>query len=155
MRSVRKSFGATAALAGVDLTVQPGEVRALIGENGAGKSTLMKILAGAIPSDAGEMTLLGAPFRPNGPFSARRAGIAMIYQELNLAPQLNIAENIFLGTEGTALSLKKGDDEKLCNALDLLGLGHLSPKTIVGSLNIGTQQMIEIARAIVSEAQKV
>jgi len=101
MRSVRRSFGATKALCGVDLTVAPGEVMALVGENGAGKSTLMKILSGAIPPDEGKMFLDGADYVPGNPLHARKSGVAMIYQELALAPQLSVMENILLGIEPT------------------------------------------------------
>src|SRR6185503_19052847 len=93
MTGVHKRFGATVALAGVDLSVNPGEVLALVGENGAGKSTLMKVLSGAHQPDAGTMTLDGAPYRPRGPLDARRAGVCMIYQELSLARHLSVAEN--------------------------------------------------------------
>ena len=99
MRGVHKAFGATRALVGADLDLGRGEVLALIGENGAGKSTLMKALAGALLPDGGSMTLEGRPYRPAGPLEARRAGVAMIYQELNIAPHLTVAENILLGTE--------------------------------------------------------
>jgi ribose transport system ATP-binding protein len=91
MRGIRKAFGATVAVDGVDLSVAPGEVCAIVGQNGAGKSTLMGILAGAIQPDAGEMTLDGGPYRPQHPLDARRAGVAMIYQELSLAPHLSVA----------------------------------------------------------------
>src|SRR4051794_21826892 len=99
MVGVRKRFGATVALDGVDLSVEPGEGRALIGENGAGKSTLMKVLAGAHAADAGEMKLDGQAYAPRGPLEARRAGVAMIYQELSLCPHLSVEENILLGVE--------------------------------------------------------
>ncbi len=99
MQGVRKRFGATLALDGVDLAVDGGEVLALVGENGAGKSTLMKVLSGAYQADSGEMWLEGEPYRPRNPLEARRAGVAMIYQELSLAPHLSVAENILLGLE--------------------------------------------------------
>ena len=83
MRGVRKAFGGTVALDGVDLAVRSGDVCALIGQNGAGKSTLMSILAGAVAPDAGAMTLNGKPFAPNNTGEARRAGVAMIDQELS------------------------------------------------------------------------
>ena len=97
MSGVRKSFGATAALDGVDLAVEAGAVHALIGENGAGKSTLMKILSGVHQADAGRMLLDGEPYAPADPLEARRRGVAMVYQELALAPHLPVAANILLG----------------------------------------------------------
>src|SRR5271170_267618 len=99
MTAVQKSFGATRALKNVSFEVGPGEVHALIGENGAGKSTLMKILSGAHQPDAGEVALDGQPFVPANPLHARRSGVAMIYQELTLAPHLSVEENILLGQE--------------------------------------------------------
>src|SRR4051795_4252665 len=102
MQGVHKRFGATIALGGVDLYVNGGEVLALVGENGAGKSTLMKVLSGAHLPDAGEMWLDGQPYRPRNPLDARRAGVAMIYQELSLAQHLSVMENILLGMEPAA-----------------------------------------------------
>ena len=94
MRGIRKAFGATIALDGVDLSVNEGEICGLIGQNGAGKSTLMSVLSGALLPDAGEMWIEGRPYAPHSPLDARRAGVAMIYQELSLAPHLSVMENI-------------------------------------------------------------
>ena len=105
MRGIRKTFGATVALDNVDFAVSPGEIHALIGENGAGKSTLMKVLSGALQPDAGEMTVDGSPFAPANPLQARQQGVAMIYQELSLAPHLTVAENVLLGMEITRRGL--------------------------------------------------
>src|SRR5450432_3234430 len=99
MAGVRKRFGATIALDGVDLRVDSGEVLALVGENGAGKSTLMKILSGAHTADEGKMWLDGEEYQPRDPLEARRRGVAMIYQELSLAKDLSVTENILLGME--------------------------------------------------------
>ena len=99
MRGIGKRFGATVALEGVELEARRGEVLALVGENGAGKSTLMKVLSGALACDRGEMQLDGDPYAPRSPVEARRAGVAMIYQELALAPHLSVAENVVLGAE--------------------------------------------------------
>jgi ribose transport system ATP-binding protein len=99
VQGIHKRFGATHALQGVDLSVQVGEIHAVIGENGAGKSTLMKILSGASAPDQGEVFLDGQRFQPRSPQQARECGIAMIYQELNLAPHLSVEENMVLGAE--------------------------------------------------------
>src|SRR5437660_1366063 len=101
MRGIVKSFPGVQALRGVDLVLQRGEVLALLGENGAGKSTLMKVLGGALIPDAGSIHLDGMPAHIRTPTDARRAGVAVIYQELNLVPGLTAAENIFLGSEPT------------------------------------------------------
>ena len=103
VRGVTKSFPGVRALKGVDLTIWPGEVHALVGENGAGKSTLMKILAGAQRPDGGEIALDGKPVHFHSPHQARAAGIGIIYQELTIAPNLTVAGNVFLGSEKTRL----------------------------------------------------
>src|SRR5437763_11385496 len=99
MTGIHKHFGSTYALRGVDLELRAGEVHALVGENGAGKSTLMKVLSGAVRPDAGTMALDGAAYAPSGPEEARRRGVAMIYQELTLAPHLSVEANVLLGLE--------------------------------------------------------
>lgn len=99
MRNIAKAFGKFYALKGVDLTVYPGEIHALMGENGAGKSTLMKVLAGAYTATSGEILIDGKPFHIRTPKDALSAGITLIYQEMQLAPNLSVAENIFLGSE--------------------------------------------------------
>lgn len=157
MTNVSKHFGATQALKDVSLAVQPGRVLALIGENGAGKSTLMKILSGAHTPDRGEMTLAGASYTPHGPHDARRAGVAMIYQELNLAPHLSVEDNIMLGQELSRWGmLQRGRQQpRIQQALEWLGHPDLSPSAIVGELSVATQQLVEIARALVSEAKVI
>ena len=150
-----KAFGPTKALRGVDLKVRAGEVLALIGENGAGKSTLLKILSGAHRADSGQMTIGDRPFRPAGPSDTRQSGVAMIYQELNLAPELSVEDNLLLGDRGHGggLLIRKRQRPKVREALETVGLGGLSPTAIVGEQSIATQQMIEIARALVAEAR--
>jgi ribose transport system ATP-binding protein len=155
MERIGKRFGATCALQDVSLEVHAGQTVALIGENGAGKSTLMKVLSGAHPPDQGSMTIAGQPFRPSGPHDARRAGVAMIYQELSLAADLSVEDNIMLGQEISRagwLSRKK-QRQKVAAALELLGHPELEPKRLVGSLSIGAQQLVEIARGLVSNAR--
>src|SRR5262249_170914 len=124
MRGIRKTFGATVALDGVDLSVASGEICGLVGQNGAGKSTLMAILAGALQPDAGSMTIEGRPYAPRSPIEARRAGVAMIYQELSLAPHLKVAENILLGAEPTRFGLVDRARIRTQAAAALAQLGH-------------------------------
>ncbi len=147
---MEKRFGATYALKGVDLDVAPGTIHALIGENGAGKSTLMKTLSGAYKADAGEMTLLGKPYVPAHPLEARGLGVCMIYQELALAPDLSVMENILLGIEPTlGPFLKWGEIRATARrALDEVGCQEIAPEMIVGELSIAEQQLVEIARAV-------
>src|SRR6478735_10999837 len=100
MRNISKTFGSTKALTKVSLTVYPGEVHALMGENGAGKSTLMKVLSGAYTADPGGAVLVdGKPIVAGDPLKAKANGISVIYQELSLAPNLTVAQNMFLGAE--------------------------------------------------------
>ncbi len=157
LQDVRKSFGATAALRGVSLAVAEGEVHALIGENGAGKSTLMKILSGAHEADSGRIELDGQPFAPRTPLEARRAGVAMIYQELNLARDLSVAENITLGAEPSRWGWLRRDAmrDTARRALAELGHGDLPLDAPVGSLSIAGQQLVEIARALAGEPRVI
>ena len=155
MRGVRKAFGPTVALAGVDLAVPAGEVCALVGQNGAGKSTLMSVLSGALQPDAGTMTLDGAPYAPRSPLEARRAGVAMIYQGLSLAPHLSVMDNIALGVEPARWGLIRRDEmrRRAKDALERLGHGDIRADAAVGDLSPAAQQIVEIARALDSECR--
>jgi ribose transport system ATP-binding protein len=151
VNGIEKSFGATRALANVSMEVAPGEVHALIGENGAGKSTLMKILSGAERADAGSIELDGQPFTPENPLHASRSGVAMIYQELTLAPHLTVAENIVLGAEPSILGWINGRQQRDIARKALAELHHDSiPLDLpVRHCTIAEQQIVEIARALV------
>lgn len=150
MQGVQKRFGSTVALKNVDLTLYRGEVLALIGENGAGKSTLMKALSGAQSADAGVMTFDGKPYAPASPLAAREAGVAMIYQELSIAPDLSVMENILLGVEpgtGPMLDWRKMRASAVA-ALSEVGRGNIDPAARAGDLSVGEQQLVEIARSV-------
>jgi ribose transport system ATP-binding protein len=157
MRAVAKRFGNVQALAGVDFAVAAGEVHALVGENGAGKSTLMKILSGVVAPDAGTSTFASEPYRPLGPRAALARGVAMIYQELSLAPHLTIAENITLGREPRAFGFVRRSRAREITraALERLGHGALSPDRLVEELGPGERQLVEIARALAQNARLV
>ncbi len=156
LKGISKAFGPVKALQEVDMQVYGGEVHAIIGENGAGKSTLMKLLSGVyLPEPGGQMMLNGESYSPGHPSEGRAAGIAMIYQELNLALHLSVEENILLGIEEATLGWLRPQGEKIKEILDWLGHGDLSPKAKVGELSIGRQQVVEIARALASDAKVV
>ncbi len=149
MQGISKKFHGVPALSNVNLTVYPGEVHALMGENGAGKSTLMKILAGAYETDGGEIRINGQIVKITDPKAARQAGIALIYQELNVAPNLTVAENIFMGSEFTKGYLLDRDrmNQEAEKVLNSLG-ASFTPNDLVSSLSIAEQQQVEIARAL-------
>jgi ribose transport system ATP-binding protein len=157
MRGVEKAFGAARALSGVDLDVLPGEVHALLGENGAGKSTLMKILSGALRADAGDIVLGGEPYRPKGPLDAEKLGLAMIYQERNLAPDLSVMENIVLGHEPAAFGVvdRERSRETAERALARLDHAELAGVRRVSDLGPGERQVVEIARALSRDARVI
>lgn len=157
MSGISKRFGATQALADVSFEVLAGQTRALIGENGAGKSTLMKILSGLHRPDSGAMTLAGAAYRPVSPADGLRRGVAMIYQELNLAPHLSVEANILLGQERNAAGwVNQREHLRLARAaLERLSDDKLPLDAPVGELPIAAQQRVEIARALVSNARVI
>jgi ribose transport system ATP-binding protein len=150
MSGIRKAFGATQALDGVELSVAAGEICGLVGQNGAGKSTLMAVLSGALQPDAGSMTIDGHPYAPRSPIEARRAGVAMIYQELSLAPDLTVMENLLLGAEPVRRGLLDWTAMRARASAALAQLGHddIAPDAVVGDLPVAQQQLVEIARAL-------
>ncbi|OXI43834.1 sugar ABC transporter ATP-binding protein [Burkholderia aenigmatica] len=159
MRNISKTFPGVRALNKVSLSVLPGEVHSLMGENGAGKSTLMKILSGAYEADpGGEILIDGKRVLIDGPLSARELGVAVIYQELSLAPNLTVAENIHAGRELRKHGRRFGMVDRMAmehgceDVLKRLG-ATFGPKTLVGSLSIAERQLVEIARAVHSDAR--
>ena len=159
MEGIEKSFPGVKALRGVDLSVQRGEVHALLGENGAGKSTLMKILAGAYRKDAGTIYIDSSKVEFNDPKHARELGIAIIYQELSILPHLSVAENIFLGRIPRRQRYPWLIDWNKCyerarELLDRLGL-NIDPRIPASRLKVAEQQMVEIAKALSHNANLV
>ncbi|HEK85908.1 MAG TPA: sugar ABC transporter ATP-binding protein [Candidatus Aminicenantes bacterium] len=155
LKKICKSFGPNLILDRVDFELRSGEVRALIGENGAGKSTLIKILSGAYHPDSGQMFISGFPYRPTGPLDGRRQGIAVIYQELNLAPHLTVEENIYLGQEESRFGFmeKKKKRLKVRELLEFLHHPEIQPGSLVKNLPVGARQVVEIIRALISQAK--
>ncbi len=154
---VKKRFGATLALDGVDLAVRRGEVCAIIGENGAGKSTLMNILSASIRPDAGSVTFQGAPYRPADPLDARRHGIAHIHQELSLCPHLSVAENILLGIEPQHLGWldRQTLNQQSADILKTFQHPEVTPERPVAELSIAARQIVEICRALAQRASLI
>jgi ABC-type sugar transport system ATPase subunit len=154
-RDLTKSFGGVAVLRGVDLTLQAGEVHALLGENGAGKSTLIKILSGAMTPDRGELRLgsAGLPFGDTLRF--RKAGISVVYQEFTLVPDLSVADNVHLGREqGRVLMDRARMRSTAARLFADLGVS-IDVRAPVRDLSVAHQQMVEVARALASEARVV
>lgn len=156
MERISKGFPGVQALADVDLDVYPGECLALVGENGAGKSTLMKILSGVYSPDRGRLVLEGKPVSLHSPRQAQSQGIAIIYQEFNLMPNLSVAENVFVGREPNTARVVRRRAMHLQTRALLNQLGVvLRPEAIVRNLSVAQQQMVEIAKALSLNARIV
>jgi rhamnose transport system ATP-binding protein len=156
VRDIEKKFPGVRALSGVSFDVRAGEVHALLGENGAGKSTLIKIISGVYEPDGGSILVDGRSVRFFSPDDARRAGVATIYQELLLFPELTVAENIFLGHAPLAGAGRidwramRAEAERLLAALEI---DDLSPDQIVSALTVGNRQRVEVLRALSHDAR--
>jgi ribose transport system ATP-binding protein len=156
MKNIVKEFPGVKALNDVSFNIYAGEIMALLGENGAGKSTLMKILSGVYTKDGGEMFFNGEPLNLKDPKDAQKKGIAIIHQELNLVPELTVAENIFIGREPVTAYGRikyKEMNARAAEYLAMLGEAEMSPLTKVSSLSVGKAQIVEIAKAISMNAK--
>lgn len=152
MNGIVKEFPGVKALKGVHLDLRSGEVHALLGENGAGKSTLMKILTGSYQADQGEIIYMGEKIEVSNPRKAQDIGINIVHQEINLMPDLTVAENIFVGYEPRVKGFPFVFDFRKMNqqateVLQEIGL-HISPTTITGELSVAQRQMVAIARML-------
>ncbi|MBW8884366.1 MAG: sugar ABC transporter ATP-binding protein, partial [Planctomycetia bacterium] len=150
LRNISKSFGGVQALKDVSFKLQSGEVHALVGENGAGKSTLIKIITGAVQPDEGSFELAGQRVENNNPVASRRLGIAAIYQQPALFPDLTVAENIAIGLESGAAWRRIDWHQWRKRAAELLNRvgASIDPDTIADALTMPQQQLVEIARAL-------
>ena len=156
LSGIQKRFGGVVALGGVDFELRAGEIHALLGENGAGKSTLMKVLSGVHRPDQGEIKIDGVTKQIRDVSDAKRLGIRLIHQELALAPNLTVAENLFLGQEPTRFGFLdrrklKSDAERLRDELGFPELGDVNAR--VSDLNVARQQLIEITRALAGDVR--
>ncbi|MFL5825814.1 MAG: ATP-binding cassette domain-containing protein [Thermoleophilaceae bacterium] len=160
LRGVSKSFGAVQALYDVDFSVHPGEVMALVGDNGAGKSTLIKSVAGIHPFDSGEILFEGEPVHIHGPKDSAKLGIEVVYQDLALADNLDVVQNMFLGREETAGILRSLDEVDMEKKADDT-LASLSVTTIrsvrqtVAGLSGGQRQSVAVAKAVMWNSKVV
>ena len=150
MQGIGKAFGPVHVLEGVDFNIAAGEIHALMGENGAGKSTLMKILSGVYTADAGSILIDGKPVVIRSSTEAESLGIAIIHQELNLIPQLSVLDNLFLGREPNHFGVIESSlmRAEATQWLGKVGAGQLDTTREAGTLSIGQQQLVEIAKAL-------
>ena len=159
MRNITKKFPGVVALDNVDFELEPGEVHALLGENGAGKSTLIKVLSGAYIADEGEIFIDGEKVDIDSPQDSLDRGLRFIYQEINLVREIDIARNMFLGMEPKSVPLLGIIDQKKLyeQAAELLKRFHidLDPREVVGKLSVTQQKMVEIARALTTQAKVI
>src|SRR5438270_10141268 len=155
LTDVHKSFAGVRALRGVSFDLRPGEVHALVGENGAGKSTLVKLVTGALQPDSGTLEIRGRPVTDNDPVRARQLGVAAIYQQPALFPDLTVAENVALGLEPAGALRRVRWGERYRRAKELLACvgSAIDPQTEVRRLTMPEQQLVEIARALGADAK--
>ena len=157
MRGIGKSFLGVSVLQDVDLEAMPSEVHAIVGENGAGKSTLMKVLAGVYQPDAGQVLIGGESVSFSHPSAAQDAGVAIIYQEFNLLPDRSVAENVFVGREPTRRGLldRRAMNERTAELMADVGERSFEPRSLVRSLSVAQQQVVEILKALSQDARIV
>jgi ribose transport system ATP-binding protein len=155
LTDISKGFGQTTALDGVDLSLEKGEIHALIGENGAGKSTLMNVISGSIRPDHGSMELKDERYQPSDPLDSRRNGIALIHQELSLAPHLTVAENILMGIEAANYGWldRRGNELRASSVLDNFNHPDITTDVRVSKLSPAAQQVVEICRSLAANAE--
>ena len=149
MEGIRKSFVGVEVLHGVDLDLRPGEIHAIVGENGAGKSTLMKVLAGVHTPDGGTIRIEGQEVSFAHPHAAQAAGVGIVYQEFNLLPDRNVAENVFVGREPAARGIidRRRMERETAALLEEVGETSFGPRTLVRRLSVAQQQVVEIVKA--------
>ena len=153
LENVTKLYGGVAALESANFDLYPGEIHALVGENGAGKSTLCKLIAGVISPTDGRLSVDGRPVAFSAPKDANRLGIAMVFQETSLVPQLTVAQNMVLGRERAFNSVRRVRNTSR-QALQRLNF-NVDPSQLAGALSAAKRQMVEIARAVLNDARVI
>ena len=150
MAGVSKHYGGVTALEKAELTIEAGKIHAILGENGAGKSTLIKIMAGVVAPDEGRMEMNGREVSFSSPGAANDAGIACIFQELSLVPDLSVADNIVISNPPTRFGMidRKRQRSMAEGALSRAGAGDIHPLALVKDLPLSRRQMVEIAKAL-------
>src|SRR5437868_4591018 len=146
LHAIEKSFGGVKALKGVSFFCQKGEVHCLLGENGAGKSTLMRILAGVMRPDSGRVTVGGRDVELSSPRAAQDLGIAMVYQDTRLVPDLDVAQNVWLGHEPGGVLVDRAQMERATAEILAQLDANIPPERKVGDLSVAERQTVEIAR---------
>ena len=152
MRGISKSFGNVHALVDADFSADKGDIMGLLGENGAGKSTLIKVLAGVVKADSGEVELFGKRVDNSSVRAAMHAGIRVVHQELSLVYNATVAENVFMTEDEKAFSRRtlKELNKRAIEVFQRLGVDDLKPETYVNSLSLAACQKIEIIKAMAS-----
>jgi ABC-type sugar transport system ATPase subunit len=151
VKHVRRTFGETIALDSCSLTVRPGEIHAIVGENGSGKSTLIKVLSCIVPTESGALQWNGAPFRVRSPRAAQEAGIATVFQETLVLPEMSVRDNVMLGLDGVVARRANLARERdlVREALTFIGMRDRDLETLAGALSLAERQLVSVARALV------
>jgi ABC-type sugar transport system ATPase subunit len=149
-KDIRRTFGETIALDSCTLLVKPGEIHAVVGENGSGKSTLIKILSGIVPAQSGSLRWEGAPARFGTPRAAQEAGIATVFQETLVLPDMSIRDNVMLGLDGVVRRRESvaREAERVRDALVIVGIGDLDVERLTGTLSLANRQLVAVARSL-------
>lgn len=153
LESVRRTFGRTVALDGVDLECRPGAVHTILGENGSGKSTLVKLVSGVLAPVSGSVAVGGSELRPCTPARARALGVATVFQEVLVAPTLSVADNVYLGQDGWTRFAARGAArrKRVAAVLEEISTHRFDPAAPVGTLDLVRRHQVAIARALLGE----
>src|SRR6185437_1659276 len=149
-KDIRRTFGETVALDSCSVSVAPGEIHAVVGENGSGKSTLIKILSGIVSAESGALEWNGEPFRVTSPRAAQAAGIATVFQETLILPEMSVRDNVMLGLDGVVRRKANParEAELVREALAIVGMGAIDIEKLAGGMSLASRQLIGVARSL-------